>query len=276
MTQELTPKEILKSKKDFSEFIEKYNPKVVTSLLAEYPQADGQVIVKFGSLTQNDESFGNLLNDSLVRDFKLPPYIIWFIVNEKEQILNQIRTINKYAATGFGIFVFKVFLNDDKIDVRCILKPELKPKKEKIKTISKTGGIQLDYWNAYAEVCDEMGEGNFQITPAVQHYQNISIGVKDAYIKQTISIKSNYVATEIFIGNNKGLYIELETHKKELEKELGAMEWQNLPTNKSANIRKFNFVDFTNSKRYQEFAKGHIELAIKVKEVFMKYLKSGD
>lgn len=54
-----------------------------------------------------------------------------------------------------------------------------------------------------------MGEGDFQITPAVQHYQNISIGVKDAYIKQTISIKSNYVASEIFIGNNKGLSLIL-------------------------------------------------------------------
>lgn len=276
MTQELTPKEILKSKKDFSDFIENYNPPAVTSLLAEYPQAEGKVVVKLGNLTQNTETFGSLLNDSLVRDFTLPPYIIWFVVNEKEEILNQIKTINKYAVTGFGIFVFKVFLNDDKIDVKCILKPELKPNKEKIKTISKTGGIQLDYWNVYAEVCDEMGEGDFQITPAVQHYQNISIGVKDAYIKQTISIKSNYVASEIFIGNNKGLYSELEVHKKELEKELGTMDWQNLPTNKSANIRRIKFVDFTNPDRYQEFAKEHIELAVKIKEVFMNYLKSGN
>ena len=276
MTQELTPKEILKSKKDFSDFIENYNPPAVTLLLAEYPQAEGKVIVKLGNLTQNTETFGSLLNDSLVREFTLPPYITWFVVNEKEEILNQIKTINKYAVTGFGIFVFKVFLNDDKIDVKCILKPELKPNKEKIKTISKTGGIQLDYWNVYAEVCDEMGEGDFQITPAVQHYQNISIGVKDAYIKQTISVKSNYVASEIFIGNNKGLFTELESHKKELEKELGAMDWQNLPTNKSANIRRIKFVDFTNPDRYQEFAKEHIELAVKIKEVFMNYLKSGD
>ena len=134
MTQELTPKEILKSKKDFSDFIENYNPPAVTSLLAEYPLTDGKVVVKLGNLTQNTETFGSLLNDSLVRDFTLPPYITWFVVNEKEEILNQIRTINKYAVTGFGIFVFKVFLNDDKIDVKCILKPELKQNKEKIKT----------------------------------------------------------------------------------------------------------------------------------------------
>ena len=120
MTQELTPKEILKIKRDFSDFIENYNPPAVTSLLAEYPQANGKVIVKLANLTQNTETFGSLLNDSLVRDFTLPPYITWFVVNEKEEILNQIRTINKYAVTGFGIFVFKVFLNDDKIDVKCI------------------------------------------------------------------------------------------------------------------------------------------------------------
>ena len=78
--------------------------------------------------------------------------------------------------------------------------------------------------------------------------------------------------SEIFIGNNKGLFTELESHKKELEKELGALDWQNLPTNKSANIRRIKFVDFTNPDRYQEFAKEHIELAIKMKEAFHKYL----
>ncbi|MBR2507375.1 MAG: DUF4268 domain-containing protein [Clostridia bacterium] len=272
MTQELTPKEILKSKKDFSDFIETYNPPAVTSLLAEYPQANGKVIVKVGNLTQNTETFGSLLNDSLVREFTLPPYITWFVVNEKEEILNQIKTINKYAVTGFGIFVFKVFLNDDKIDVKCILKPELKPKKEKIKTISKTGGIQLDYWNVYAEVCDEMGEGDYQIKPASQHYQNIPIGLKGAYIKQTISVKDNYVASELFIGDNKQLFADLKEHEKEIEKELGTMIWDCKDSNKSCFIRRMIFVDFTNPDRYAEFAKQQIELAIKVRETFFKYI----
>lgn len=61
MTQELTPKEILKSKKDFSDFIENYNPPAVTSLLAEYPQTDGKVVVKLGNLTQNTETFGRYI-----------------------------------------------------------------------------------------------------------------------------------------------------------------------------------------------------------------------
>ena len=78
--------------------------------------------------------------------------------------------------------------------------------------------------------------------------------------------------SEIFIGNNKELFTELEAHKKELEKELGSMDWLNLPTNKSANIRRMIFVDFTNPDRYAEFAKKQIELAIKMKETFHKYL----
>ena len=271
MTEKLTPIEILKSKQNFSNFMAD-TPAFIVSTLADYPQADGKVILEVAELTQNFETFANLLDDPMVENLPQPPFVVWTVTNPKDRVLQQVRAINKYATSGFGIFVFKAFLNGDKIDFECILKPELKPNKDKIKTISKTGGIQLDYWKVYAEVCDEMGEGDFQITPESQHYQNIPIGVKGIYIKQTISIKNNYIASEIFIGNNKGLYTELESHKKELEKELGAMDWQNLPTNKSANIRRIKFVDFTNPDRYQEFAKEHIELAIKMKETFHKYL----
>ena len=82
-------------------------------------------------------------------------------------------------------------MNGDKMDFECLLKPELKEKKTR--GITKTMGIQYDYWKVYSDVCDEMGEGDYQVKPASQHYQNVSIGFKGAFIRQTISIKDNYM-----------------------------------------------------------------------------------
>ncbi|MEE3350544.1 MAG: DUF4268 domain-containing protein [Candidatus Gastranaerophilaceae bacterium] len=268
----ITAEQALKSKQNFSEFLENNTPVQVTSTIADYQAKSGKVVVTLTDLTQNFDTFVDVVNDPTVLELPQKPYFAWIVTNPKERIMNVLRTINECSTGDLGIFVFKAFLNGEKIDFECLLKPELKEKHKKARTITKTGETQYDYWKEYSEVCDEMGEGDFQVEPASRHYQNIPIGVKGAYIKQTISIKDNYVASEIFIGNDKELYAKLESNKKELEKELGTMTWQCLDSNKSCNIRRVIYIDFTNPERYQEMAKAHIELAVKMKKAFLKYL----
>jgi len=268
----ITAAEAFKSKQNFSEFMAEQHPPIITSTLANYPKADGKTLVTFAELTQNYETLMNHIGSDLVRNLPKAPFIIWIVANERENILNAVDTINKHAIDGFGIFVFKAILNGDKIDFECLLKPEFKIKEKKPRAITQTSGIQLDYWNAYFEVCDEMGLGDFQVQPASQHYQNISIGVKGAYIKQTMSVKDSYVATEIFIGNDKAKYAELYKHKNEIEKELGTLIWQCLDTNKSCNIRQVIDSDLKDNETYKETAKKHIELAEIFKATFKKYL----
>lgn len=268
----ITATEAFKSKQNFSEFMAEQHPPIITSTLANYPKADGKTLVTFAELTQNYETLMNHIGSDLVRNLPKAPFIVWIVANERENILNAVDTINKHAIDGFGIFVFKAILNGDKIDFECLLKPEFKIKEKKPRAITQTSGIQLDYWNAYFEVCDEMGLGDFQVQPASQHYQNIPIGVKGAYIKQTMSVKDGYVATEIFIGNDKAKYAELYKHKDEIEKELGSLIWQCLDTNKSCNIRQVIDSDLRDSETYEETAKKHIELAELFKATFKKYL----
>lgn len=268
----ITATEAFKSKQNFSEFMAEQHPPIITSTLADYPKADGKTLVTFAELTQNYETLMNHIGSDLVRNLPKAPFIIWIVANERENVLNAVDTINKHAIDGFGIFVFKAILNGDKIDFECLLKPEVKIKEKKPRAITQTSGIQLDYWNAYFEVCDEMGLGDFQVQPASQHYQNIPIGVKGAYIKQTMSVKDSYVATEIFIGNDKAKYAELYKHKDEIEKELGTLIWQCLDTNKSCNIRQVIDSDLKDSETYEETARKHIELAELFKATFKKYL----
>ena len=268
----ITAEQALKSKQNFLEYLDYNAPAQVTSTIADYQSKSGKVVVTLAELTQNFDTFVDAINEPTVLNLPQKPYFAWIITNPKERIMNFLKTINESSAGELGIFVFKAFLNGDKIDFECLLKPEIKERPKRARTITKTGEIQYDYWKAYSEICDEMGEGDFQIPPASRHYQNITIGVKGAYIKQTISIKDNYVASEIFIGNDKELYAKLETHKEALEKALGTMTWQCLDSNKSCNIRRVIYTDFTNPERYQEMAKAHIELAVKMKKAFLKYL----
>ena len=268
----ITAEQALKSKQNFSEFLENSTPVQVTSTIADYQAKSGKVVVTLTDLTQNFDTFVDVVNDPTVLELPQKPYFAWIVTNPKERIMNVLRTINDSSTGDLGIFVFKAFLNGDKMDFECLLKPELKGKEKKARGITKTMGIWYDYWKAYSEVCDEIGEGDYQVKPATQHYQNISIGLAGAYIKQTVGVKSNYVASELFIGNNKQLFTNLKEHKEEIEKELGTLTWDCKDSNKSCFIRRMIFVDFTNPDRYAEFAKQHIELAIKVRETFFKYI----
>lgn len=80
------------------------------------------------------------------------------------------------------------------------------------------------------------------------------------------------MASELFIGDNKQLFADLKVHEKQIEKELGTLIWDCKDSNKSCFIRRTIFVDFTNPDRYAEFAKQQIELVIKVRETFIKYI----
>ncbi len=231
MTEKLTPIEILKNKKNFSEFIENYNPPAVINTLADYPQSDGKVIAKIAELTQSMESFVNLVADNIIGNLNEPPYITWFIVNEKDYVLNAIKNLNKFGARGFGIFVFKVFLNGDKIDVKCILKPEIK---------SIIGGIakqhQLTYWVEFnkANLVKKLG---WKISPKTQHWQYLAIGKRGVSIMISVNTQDNLIGADLIINYDKSIYENLYSHRDEIEKELGTLDWVNKPNNKSCRKR---------------------------------------
>jgi hypothetical protein len=269
MTEKLTPIEILKSKQNFSNFMAD-TPAFIVSTLADYPQADGKVILEVAELTQNFETFANLLDDPMVENLPQPPFVVWTVTNPKDRVLQKVRAINKYATSGFGIFVFKAFLNGDKIDFECLVKPELKTK-NRATSLTKTNDLQLDYWNKYVEICDELGLGNYQISAKAQHYADLKSLIKSIGIKQTVSFKQNYVATELNISN-KQKYELLLKHRDEIEKITDELNWHNLPSNKNCTIRSSYYVDLSNPDNYEDAIRYQIQKAeLLVKAVNMVF-----
>ena len=267
MTEKITLEEAVKSKDNFSKFIDENSEECIKKALEGLQPRSLHIVIP-----QMTPSADGLCSGLGAFNDGQKCYVFWFINNEKEEMLKLAESLNKRFSKICGIFIFKPFLNDGKTEFKCLLKPKLKSNKEGGNASSKTGSVQLDYWNAYFDVCDEMGEGDYQVKPEAHHYQNISIGLKGAYIKQTISVKGNYIASELFIPDNKQLFANLKEHEKKIEKELGSMTWDCKDSNKSCNIRRIIFVDFTNPERYKEYAKQQVELAIKVRETFFKYI----
>ncbi|HIZ28879.1 MAG TPA: DUF4268 domain-containing protein [Candidatus Adamsella sp.] len=266
MTEAITAQEVLKSRQNFSNYIEKYKDDVITELLKDYPNRGLHIICP--QLTQNAdgliEAVGELRGNQKA-------YIFWFIANEKEDLINIAKTLNHCFNQNYcGLFVIKTILNGDKIEFKPILKPEI-PTKQVRNNNTPAKQIQKEYWDRYFEVCDEL-QSEMQINPAPQHYQYISIGKKGVQIMQTVNTKDKYVATELFINNDKDIFNNLLKSKDEIETKLGFLDWQNLEGKKSSRIRQVLHYDITDTSNLDETIKSHIKMAEDFRDTFRKFL----
>lgn len=264
MTEKIIPQDAFKSKKNFEEFMANHNTPEIISVLADYPKANGKAIVTVADLTQNSETIINAMSE--IKNLPQPPFIVWIVANERENLITAAETLNKFSNKDFGFFVFKASLNNGKIEFKCLLKPETKTQGQ-----SRAKQIQIEYWKQYFEICDEVNP-DVQINPRYQHWQYLPMGKAGVALMLTISTQIKYIGVDLLINYKKSIFEELQTHQTEIEEELGVLDWINEPDNKSSKIRKTLGFDITDPAQVDEAIKAHIDLAQKFKTVFSKYL----
>ena len=265
----ITAEEALRSKKNFEEFMSENTPPIVTSTLAEYTRINGQTVISIYDLTQKIETIVSTLKEIEDLNLSLPPFIVWYVTSEKEEYMSVANVLNRYSKRGLKIFIFKALLNDNKIEFKCILKPK---KNHKLETPAKQ--IQLNYWNKYFEICDELGS-NLQINPQSQHWQYIAMGKRGVSLMLTASTQLKYIGVDLVINSDKKIFQNLLEHQVEIEQKLGKLEWINKEKNKSSKIRKTLNFDITNPTQVKDAILAHIKLAEGFKKVFSEYLEEG-
>ena len=263
----ITAEEALKSKKNFEEFISDYDSPIITSTLANYSNIGGEVVVKICDLTQKIETLSSALADSTIQNLQKPPFIVWIVTSPKDELLEVVKTLNKFSVKGTKIFVFKAFLNEDKIKFECLLKPDILNNSKG----GKAKQLQLEYWTKYSEICDLLGEGDYQIIPKPQHWQYLPLGKTGISFQLTINTRDSFIGVDLCITNNVQLFDLLNSHKTDIEQELGALEWINKSNIKTARIRKTINIEITQDN-FESIARTHIEIAKEFKKAVSKYL----
>ncbi|HIT92456.1 MAG TPA: DUF4268 domain-containing protein [Candidatus Stercorousia faecigallinarum] len=266
MTETITATEVLKSRQNFSYYIEHNADTVIKNLLKDYPTRQLQII--YPQLTQSSDGLIEIVSRL---EGNQKAYIFWFIVNEKEDLKNIALKLNLFFDKNYcGIFIIKAVLNEDKIEFEPVLKPAL-PSKQVRNENTPAKLLQKAYWEKYFEICDEL-QSEMQVNPAPQHYQYIPIGKKGVQIMQTVNTKDKYIATELFINNDKDIFKKLMERKTEIEEKLGFLDWQALEGKKSSRIRQTLNYDISDASQFDNAIKDHIKMAEDFRETFKKYL----
>jgi hypothetical protein len=234
-TTTLTAEQILKNRQAFSDYIQTHYNDIIEGIdLKGHSPLERSYLTQ---LTQNIEGFNCFAN--------LPPmgqYVFWYIVNEREEVMNTISVLNAMCANGSGIFVIKAGLEDDNIVFNTVLAPEIKRKTKVKREVNKdtpAKNLQFEYWQMYANICDELGLGDLQIFPAQQHYQYITTGKGNSQLLVTLNTQKSLATVEFM--NNKDLdkeaYNKLLASRIKIEKELKDLEWLELPGKSRAKSR---------------------------------------
>ncbi len=270
MTETITATEVLKSRQNFSDYIEQNADTVIKNLLKDYPPRPLQII--YPQLTQSPDGLIEIVRQL---EGNQKAYIFWFIVNEKEDLKNIALKLNLFFDKNYcGIFIIKAVLNEDKIEFEPVLKPELVVKqKREVNTNTPSKQLQKKYWDKYIELCDTSEHPEMQISEALpRHYQYISIGKAGIQILQTINTAKNYVASEIAINNNKSIYEFFFDLKDKIEDEIGELEWYCKDNTKSTKIRKVFEIDVNNPENHEKAILEQVKMGAELKAIIYKYL----
>ena len=167
MTETITATEVLKSRQNFSDYIEQNADTVIKNLLKDYPPRPLQII--YPQLTQSSDGLIEIIRQL---EGNQKAYIFWFIVNEKEDLKNIALKLNLFFDKNYcGIFIIKAVLNEDKIEFEPVLKPELVVKqKREVNTNTPSKQLQKKYWDKYIELCDASEHPEMQILPYKNGY----------------------------------------------------------------------------------------------------------
>lgn len=263
MTQ-ITAAEAFKSKANFDEFLSNAERPEIKGILEEYPE--NSVVVEITDLTQNIETLLHAINEF----HDINPYIIWTVATPKNNLLQTAKFFNRTRIRNVGIFVFQAILNNDKMEFKCILKPNKILRLEKNEN-TPTKIFDKNYWEKYFEICDTL-MSDMQIRPSTRHFQTISINKKGVQLMQTVSKSGKYVASELYINNDKSIYDKLFEHKSEIEEELGELSWLRLDNKKASRIVKYFNIDIENPENIETAINEHIKMGENLKATFSKYI----
>lgn len=265
----ITLEEALKSKDNFSKFIDENSKECIKEALHDLPSRPLHIVIP-----QMTPSADGLCSGLGAFNDGQKCYVFWFINNEKEEMLKLAESLNNRFSEICGIFVFKPCLNGDKTEFKCLLKPNISEKQHRIvNTNTPAKQLQKTYWEAYFSMCDADACSILQIKePLPRHYQNISIGKRDFQILQTINTQKGYVASEL-LTNNKSMYEYLFDLKDEIEDKIGKLEWDCKENNKSAKIRKIYSIDVNNLENHEEAVIEHLKMGMDLMNIAREYLK---
>ena len=230
----------------------------------------------------NHDHLGKIITYASGLDAKV---IVWIVKEAKEEHRAAIEWLNNNTSTDINFFLieihaYKIGDSDPAPKFEVVEKPNDFVKRSKTKDredgeMNKSQAARLYFWEEFNKVVAQRGKP-FNIRKATtDHWYDVAVGSSDAHISITLVNKFGNIVVELYISNNKALFDKLKAKKDSIESDLGfALDWDRLGEQKKASRIKYYIdgLDFERQDNYPELMNTAIDVAVKMRDVFKRYM----
>jgi len=175
------------------------------------------------------------------------------------------------------IKLYRIGTSEPAVKFEVIEKPNDWTKEvKKNEATNKTQQQRYDYWVAFQDYAFQNAQfaKNFRRRkPSLDHWMNFRVGSSACHIGVSQIQKRNEIEVELYISNDKGLYRALFDKKDEIESDSGlTFDWRELPERKASRIVVKKNVEFDDKLQWNEQFDWIIEVMLKMKKSFKKYI----
>ena len=211
-------------------------------------------------------------------------YIVWIVKEAKEEHRAAIEWLNNNSSQNINFFLVEIHAyqigeSEPAPMFRVVEQPNdfIKSDRNNSKDgeLNKSQSERIRFWEQFNQFVIDHGKP-FNLRKATKdHWYDISIGSSIAHIAITLVNKENRIGVELYIDDNKELFDYMFSNREVIESEFGArLDWQRLDNRKASRIKYYiNGLDFNNHSNYKDLDGQIIAVALKMREVFQKYLQ---
>ena len=240
---------------------------------------DTKIIIENQLEDTNHDHLGKLITYA---SGKSADIIIWVVKRARDEHKAAIEWLNNHTDEKIGFFLVEIKLyqignSDIAVKFEVVEKPNDWTKEIK-KSTNNSPILQAryDYWmafNDYAFKNHSFAKEFNQRKPSTDHWMTLSVGSSACHIDISQIRKYKHLIVEWYISDDKELYQKFFIHKDEIESEMGIeLEWNELPDKKASRIIAYTDTDFDNKEDWTNQFDWIMEVAVKMKKAFKKYL----
>jgi len=209
--------------------------------------------------------------------------MIWIVKEAKEEHRAAIEWLNNNTNNDVNFFLieihaYKIGNSDPAPKFEVVEKPNDFVKRSKVKSddsdLNKSQGERLAFWEQFNQVVIARGKPFNLRKATTDHWYDVAMGTSDAHIAIDLVNKDGRIVVECYINDNKDLFDTLSDHKEEIEGDLGfELIWDRLDGKKASRIKyRIDGLNFDDHSNYNELMNQTIDVAVKMRDTFKKYM----
>ncbi len=209
--------------------------------------------------------------------------MIWIVKEAKEEHRAAIEWLNNNTNNDVNFFLieihaYKIGNSDPAPKFEVVEKPNDFVKRSKVKSddsdLNKSQGERLAFWEQFNQVVIARGKPFNLRKATTDHWYEVAMGTSDAHIAIDLVNKDGRIVVECYISDNKDLFDTFSDHKEEIESALGfELIWDRLDGKKASRIKyRIEGLNFDDHSNYNELMNRTIDVAVKMRDTFKKYM----